>query len=278
MKFTCKELNGKEFATKKEMFLAVKDNKQLIIDAKKAAIKNSDPVSLSIKSLNATKAEGDPEIVGIGSTVYPVINSCWWFDSHSDVHADKIWDVSAKDQNGKVYYIINHDLEVGKVIGYPDDVEVMVKSVMWRELGIDIDGETQVLIFGVKLTEASNKDALSAIATKKPLQNSVRMQYISMTLCIDDNSSDFSQEKANWDKFINRIANKEEAIEYGLFWLITEAKIYKEGSAVLFGSNSATPILYSNPSDDSLKTEIQTKEIDPLQSSQKSSNFYNIIH
>lgn len=271
MKFTCKELNGKEFTTKREMFLAVKANKQLIVDAKKAAIKNSDPVSLFVKNTLAEKAEGDPEVIGIGSTVYPVINSCWWFDSHSDVHADGIWNVSAKDQNGKVYYIINHDLEVGKVIGYPDDVEVMVKTVAWRELGIDIEGETQVLIFGVKLTEAANKDGLSAIISKKPLQNSVRMQYISMTLCIDDNSSDFAQEKANWDKYINRIANKDEAIEYGIFWLITEAKIYKEGSAVLFGSNSATPILYSNPSDDSSKSEI-TKTIDPTTVSQKLSN------
>lgn len=277
MKFTCKELNGKEFETKREMFLAIKQNIKLIVDAKKAAIKNSDPVSLSLRSLEAYKAEGDPEIIGIGSTVYPVINSCWWLDSHGDVHADGIWNVSAKDQNGKIYYIINHDLEIGKVIGYPEDVQVMVKTVTWKELGLDIDGETQILMFAVKLTEASNKDGLNAIIGRKPIQNSVRMQYISMTLCVDDDSDDFKQEKANFDKYVERIANKEEAYEQGFFWLQTEAKVYKEGSAVLFGSNSATPILYSNPSDDSLKTEIQTKEIDPTNVSQKLSNSLLLI-
>lgn len=267
MKFTCKEFPSQEFATKREMFLALKANKQIIVDSKKAAIKFSDPVSISIKSDDATKAEGDTLQIGIGSKVYPVINSCWWLDSHGDVHADGIWNVSAKDQNGKIYYIINHDLEIGKVIGYPEDVEVMVKTVTWRQIGVDIDGETQVLVFGVMLTEASNKDGLNAIATRKPIQNSVRMQYISMTLCIDDSSSDFTQEKANFDKYVNRIGNKEDAIEQGFFWLQTEAKIYKEGSAVLFGSNSATPVLYSNPSDDSSKSEIE--KIDPTTVSQK---------
>lgn len=276
-KITCKEFPNKEFDTKQEMFAALKANKQFLIDSKKAAIKFTDPVALYVKSAVAEKAEGDPEVVGIGSTVYPIINSCWFLDSHGDVHAEGLWNTSAKDQQGKIHYIINHDLEIGKVVAYPDDVELIVKTISWREIGYDIDGDTQVLMYGVKLTEAANKDALSAIISKKPIQNSVRMRYISMILCINDNSDDYKQEKANFDKYINRIANKQDAIEEGYFWLITEAAIHKEGSAVLAGSNPITPILYSNPSSDSSETKINT---DPPSSSQreKESNFYNLIN
>lgn len=247
MTFKCVEFPNKEFTSKREMFTALLANKQSIIDRKKEAVKFTDPVSIYVKSLLADKAEGDMEVVSVGSTVYPVINSCWIFDSHGDVHADGIWDKSAEEVNGQIFYIINHDLEIGKVISYPNEVEVMVKTVSWKEIGFDMDGETQVLMFGAKLTDASNKDALNAIIGKKPIQNSVRMRYISLTLCIDDSSSDFMQEKANFDKYISRIANKKDAEEAGFFWLITEAAVWKEGSAVLFGSNHVTPILYSAP-------------------------------
>jgi hypothetical protein len=114
---------------------------------------------------------------------------------------------------------------------------------------MDYQGTTQALMFKAKLTEATNKDAFNAIATKQDIQNSVRMGYISMTLCIDDKSPDFAQENANFYKYLPIIANKQDAIDQGYFWAISEAKIVKEGSAVLFGSNEATPILYSDPAD-----------------------------
>lgn len=240
----CKELK-KEFENKQEMFAALKENKELIKAAKKATIKFSDPVSLSLKGGEATKAEGQEQI-GIGSKIFAVINTTNWLDSHGDVHIDGIWDVSAKDQNGKLYYIINHDLELGKVIAYPG-FDISVPKLSWSELGLPYSGTTQALIFEPTLTEATNKDALYAIVQKEAIQNSVRMQYISMTLCIDDDGDDFKQERENFYKYLPVIANKQDAIDAGYFWAITEAKIYKEGSAVLFGSNESTPILYSDP-------------------------------
>lgn len=272
----CKELN-KEFADKKEMFKALKANKDHIIGLKKAAIKFSDPVGYEIKIKgDATKAEdGEDQAITFGSKVWAVINSTNWLDSHGDVHIDGIWDVSARDQKGKLYYIINHELELGKVISFPDEVEPSVKTVKWSDIGIDYPGTTQLLLFGATLTEASNKDAFYAIANKKPIQNSVRMQYISMTLCINDSDPDFKQEYENFYKYLAVIANKEDAMEQGFFWAVTEAKIYKEGSAVLFGSNEATPILYSDPQSSS-----QESKIDPLVSSQEKkikSSTFNLI-
>ncbi|MEI2271822.1 hypothetical protein OHD16_06675 [Sphingobacterium sp. ML3W] len=263
MGFICKELK-QEFGTKKEMFKALKEQKEHIVALKKAAIKFTDPIGYAIRESISTKEDNGVKTVGIGDYVFPVINTTNFLDSHSDVHIDGIWDVSIKDQKGKIYYIINHDLELGKVIAFPGNVEAYVKTLEWSELGQPYSGKTQALIFKTKLTESANKDALNAIVNREPLENSVRMRYISMTLCIDDSSDEFKQEYENFYKYLAIIANKDKALEQGYFWAITEAAIHKEGSAVLFGSNEATPILYTDPSDDS-----QENKIDPPLSSQK---------
>jgi hypothetical protein len=58
-----------------------------------------------------------------------------------------------------------------------------------------------------------------------------------------------AEEKENWDKYIGKVANVEQAEEEGYFWAVTEAKIV-EGSAVLFGSNRVTPTLSNNKTQD----------------------------
>lgn len=260
----CKELN-KSFATKQEMFAELKANKDKIVGLKKAAYKFSDPASFIIKQKDAEKIGVEAEAIGIGSFIYPVINTTNYLDSCGDVHLDGIWDVSVKDNKGKLYYIINHELEIGKVIAYPQDVEASVVQMDWSELGLSFIGKTQALIFKVKLTEASNKDAFGAIVNKAALQNSVRMQYIDMILCIDDSGEDFKQEYENFYKYLAVIANKQDAMDAGYFWAIPQAKIVKEGSACLYGANDATPILYADPAN----TSQQSKKDGPSDDSQE---------
>lgn len=273
----CKELN-KDFETKEQMFIELKANKDKIIGLKKATIKRSDPVFAVRKAIDAIKGEFNKEAtIGLGDYIYPVINTCNFLDSHGDVHIKGIWDVSARDQKGKIHYIINHDLEIGKVISYPNDVEPLIVDLSWKELGYDFAGDTQALIYKALLSEASNKDALNAIKQGVPLQNSVRMQYISMTLCIDSNSDDFKQERENFYKYLPIIANKQDALDQGYFWAITEAKIHLEGSAVLRGSNPITPILTEDPSKQgSPKDEANPTDVS-LQTQTKSKSFINLI-
>lgn len=274
----CKELN-KEFSDKSQMFFELKTNKELIVAEKKAAIKFSDPIQYFVKSITGEvekTAPTDPEVIGIGSTIYAVINTTNFYDSCGDVHLDGIWDNSIKDQKGKLYYVINHDLKLGSVIAYPKDVDASVVPLKWSDIGQDYSGSMQALVYAVKLTEAANKDALSAIITKQDIQNSVRMGYISMILCIDDNSEDYKQEKANFDKYLKIVANKQDAEDAGYFWAIQEAKIVKEGSACLFGANEATPILYSDPAGAGQKQQ----QVSPETSSRKlnASKLLNIFN
>ena len=255
------------------MFKALKESKTELISLKKAAIKYSEPNNLTIigkeeaiKSLVPTKT------VGYGDYVYPVINTTKYLDSHGDVHLDGIWNKSAKEQTGKTYLLINHDMSIGKVISQPKDVEIMVKSIAWKDLGRDYEGETEALIFKSKLTEKSNKDGYLAYKDNDPVEHSVRMQYVKVDLAINDDSEDFQDEKKLYDAIYPQIANKEAADEAGYFWAVSEAKIAKEGSMVLAGSNDATPTLYDIEPQKSTQTN---EAANALQDEQK--QFYQSI-
>lgn len=244
MKFTCKTLGDKSFETKEAMFLELKNSKDAIIALKKSAIKDSDAIPHFRKDSNSATKESSKNPIEFGSYIYPVINTTNYLDSHDDVHFPGIWDKSIEAQQGKTYLIINHNLSLGNVISYPKDVQPMVKMIPWSELGKSYEGETQALIFKSKLTEKSNRDAFLAYRDGEDIQHSIRMQYVKIELAINDVNPQYKAEKAIWDKYIDQIANKEDAEAQGFFWAILEAKIYKEGSAVLFGSNDATPTLY----------------------------------
>jgi len=256
---TCKELR-KSFANPRDMFLALKASKQSIVNMKKAAVKHTDDVFMSLQDILSVASKSGADInkeINYGDTVYPVINTCWWLDSHKDVHIPGIWEKSAKEQEGKTFYVLDHQLSVDKVIAYPENVTILVKTVAWANLGQPYNGTTEALIFGVKLTDDANEAAYKAIKARRPLQNSVRMQYVRLDLAINSTDNDFKEEKRIWDKYASSVVNQD-ALKDGYFWPVYEAKIFKEGSAVLFGSNEATPIQsempkHGQPSDDTGK-------------------------
>lgn len=263
MKIFCKELN-RDFDTPEQMFKALLDNKDKIIGLKKAATKDSEEIPakfLMFKDDVETKSLGWVE----KDYLYPVINTTNFMDSHSDVHLKGIWNKSIKEQQGSVHYVIEHELKVSSVIAYPKDVEMMVKEISWSDLGQSFEGTTQALIFKTNVFEYSNDSARRAIEHKAPVQHSVRMQYVKMELAINSKSPDFLKEKEAYDKYLPEIVNKDAVEKQGYFWAITEAKIYKEGSMVLFGSNSVTPMIeyteptkvtQNEPSDDTRKVDM----------------------
>lgn len=257
-RFTCKDLKGKSFETKTEMFSALKGAKEEITALKKSVIKFSDAIGFTVKGEGTTKEHGSGKLQ-YGDYAYPVINTANYLDKHGDVHIPGLWDTSAEAQQGKIYLIINHDLSIGNVISYPRDVDILIKTMSWKSLGAPYDGDTQALIFKSRITEKSNPAAYYAYRDGEAIQHSIRMSYVKIELAINDGSDDFRGEKAIFDKYIGQIANKEYALEQGYFWAILEAKIYKEGSAVLFGSNDITPTLY----------DLETKDFQSSTSTQK---------
>lgn len=243
-----KEFNT-EFESQDKAFAALKASKAALISLKKSTVKSSDPLQLAprvahVGAGESTKADGTLKDLSFGDYVYPIINTTNYLDSHQDVHLPGLWTKSLPEQTGKTFYVVNHALEIGSVISYPEEVEILTRKMFWRELGKDYDGQTEALIFKAKLTEKSQRDAYLAFKDRVSIQNSIRMQYVTLELAVNDGSEDYREEKAIFDKYISQIANKGDAIAAGYFWAVTEARIYKEGSAVLFGSNDATPMQY----------------------------------
>lgn len=235
---TCKELNQK-FTTKTEMFRELVARKSEMIDLKKSAIKYTDGTAGTLAV--AQKAAGQARALQIGDTISNVINTTLWLDSHNDLHVNGIWNQTVKQQQGKVYHVINHDLSVGTVIGYPADVTLEVRKMTWRNLGYDMDGMTEALVYHTRITDKTNTDAFKAYRDMAPLQHSVRMEYVNIMLAIDD--EDMEEEYKVYQTYLPQIVNRKVAEERGYFWVVTEAKISKEGSTVLFGSNEITPYL-----------------------------------
>lgn len=280
MKIKCIELN-KYFENEKEMLKALAENIDDIIAIKKSAVKFSDPTGLQILSKpsdESLKGMLTPKAIEYGDIVYPVINTTNLLDSHGDVHIPGLWKKSIKEQKNKVFLIINHDLEVGKVIAQPKDVEAFTKNLNWADLGAEYEGETEALIFGSKLTERSNKDGFNAYKYGDPVQHSIRMIYDKIYFCVNpekENSADFAAYNDNWEKYINEVANIEDAKNRGYFWAVTEARIFKEGSMVLFGSNSVTPTIYDLEGKSSTDTSNKHEPPKSTQNEDENKNLQN---
>lgn len=264
-----KDFKERVFSSKEELHLALQANKNVLIDMKKSIVKHSDGSLFSLKSESEETTKAIKLETGF---FYSVINTTLYLDSHNDVHINNIWNKSVKEQQGSIYYLADHERSVDKVIAHPQDVEMSIKTISWKELGAKYEGETQGLIFKIPSNKIRLESAKQIVNENIPIQNSVCMQYVKMLLCVDSKNPDFLEEKANFDKYYPMIVNKESVEGTGYFWAILEAKIYREGSMVIDGSNPITPILQNVEADKNI-TSINTPE--PLKNTRK--NINNIL-
>jgi len=249
------ELSNQEFKDKRDLFLALKENKELIISNKKATRKNSDSVVVDYTDDTFTVKSIDGLEKGF---IYPVINTTGYMDSHNDVHIKGIWNKSAREQTGKVYYVTDHKITIDTIVAYPKDVEVFVSDYNLKDLGYNSDGVVEGLTYKISedVFKYSSPQAVKHIEQRLGFQHSVKMEYVNMHLCINSTDKEFKAEKKDYDKYISDVANIEKAEEKGFFWAVTEAKIVQEGSMLPLGSNDITPMNYgSEPSDDTQKVE-----------------------
>ena len=277
------EFPHKEFATKEELFSELVKEKKNIISLKKSAIKNADalfyePQTILNKSLVETKQEAI-ETGGIPETlnVKVVINTTNFIDSHNDVHIDGIWNKTLKD-NKSFLHLQEHEREFNKVIS--DDAKGYIKVMSWQELGYGYKGNTEALVFDSKISKKRNEFMINQYANGWVKNHSVGMRYVNLDLAINSEAEWDKDYKAIWDKYYPVIANKELADEKGYFWAVTEAKII-EGSAVVMGSNSATPTLETKENTESEdKTELEpskdTLNIEPTEVTHEEKSIINL--
>lgn len=225
----------------KELFEFLKKNKNLLIAEKKSAMKEAD--GFSIQRLYVTdKGEIVKAYEPIDNTATvikatTIINTTNWMDSHDDVHIPGLWKKSLSE-NKELYLLQEHEMTFAGII--TDQVKAYTKKYSWADLGYDIPGITEALVFENTIEADRNSFMFDQYRKGYVRNHSVGMQYVNLELAINDSGDYWKEEFATWNKYINEIANKEVAEAKGYFWAVREAKAI-EGSAVPIGSNRMTP-------------------------------------
>jgi hypothetical protein len=258
------EFPDKEFETKEDLFKALTTHKKELISLKKSVTKNADAVSygyietVSKNAIDKAIASADlPETLN----VKVVINTTNFLDSHGDLHINGIWNKSVSD-NKTFLHLQEHRRDFGNVI--TDSAKGSVETMTWKKLGLPYEGKTEALIFESTIDKLRNGFMLKQYANGWVKNHSVGMRYVNLELAINSEAEYDKEYKELWDKYYPVVANKELADERGYMWIVTEAKII-EGSAVVMGSNSATPTLENK--EIAVDDTIETKE--PLEDTQE---------
>ena len=236
-----KKLEIPSFQSKSELIDFMVANKSTLIAQKMSVLKEADGLEYSIPITNAkgdvlkadTNVSNENEI-----KVRAIINTTNIMDSHKDVHIPGLWTKSLKE-NKRLMHIQEHKShEFSSIIASGDDLKAFTKTMTWKSLGYDIEGNTQALVFDSTVKRERNPYMFDQYSKGYVNNHSVGMRYVKIFMAIDDDR--YEEEKAVWDKYYPEITNKEEADASGVFWAVTEAKAV-EGSAVPMGSNPITP-------------------------------------
>lgn len=233
-----------QFADKTQLLEWLKLNKDLLISQKKSAIKYADAVGYSY--LPASDGDGTEKELSVNTgdsptTIYAkvVMNTTNIMDSHKDVHIPGLWKKTLAE-NKSLYHLQEHKMSFDKVIS--DEVNPTTKSISWKSLGFNYEGNTQALIFESTIKESRNPFMFDQYRKGYVKNHSVGMQYVKILMAVDSTDKYWAEEKAVWDEYIGQVVNAQAAKDQGFFFAVKEAKLI-EGSAVLVGSNQATPTI-----------------------------------
>lgn len=271
---TCKEFKGHQFGTQRDLFKALVENKDQLLSLKKSAVKFTDEIEYGLvgdftESGDVVKANNpvnNPDLTELKVRV--VMNTTGLFDSHEDVHIKGIWKRSLEHNNRKLH-LQEHKRNFADVIS--DDAEAYVKTLMWKTLGYNYEGSTQALIFDSIVKQSRNEEMFRQYKNAWVKQHSVGMNYVELFMCINSEEQWAKQYRDNWEKYIDNVVNKDDVDSKGYFWAVTEAKLI-EGSAVVMGSNWATPTLDNNMKSDESSPSFK---FDSEESTQEKASYYS---
>lgn len=238
------------FKSKDEEIQWMFQNKSLIIADKTNNIKKSDSFLVATNPFSkdtATKSEDEPNLDTNESIKRKlVINTTNLIDSHMDVHINGCF----KKTLSEITYLPllqEHEMCFDKIIStnVDDGLKASAQSMTWKSLGFpQFEGSTEALIFDTQITKYRNEFMFNQYMKGYVRNHSIGMRYVKIVMCINSEESNYTAEKESWDKYYPMVVNKDVADSKGYFWAVTELKLI-EGSAVVKGSNFATPTLES---------------------------------
>jgi len=237
MEYTIKQFPDKRFVTKMDQTRFIKKRFAEIKQMKMAEYKkNAHAIIDNIKT-----KEFEPEIESITSDIIlvkTVINTTSIIDSHIDLHLPKMWNKTVAD-NPYSYHLKQHEAEFESVIS--NKAKNYNESFNFNQLGLDVDFKTEANINEFTLSKSKMPFMFDAYVNGDVKQHSVGMIYVNIDLAYYDEDS--QKQMDFYEEMKTKAVNPEVADEFGYFWVVYEAK-KREGSAVVFGSNSVTPTLF----------------------------------
>lgn len=246
-----------QFADRAKLFDWLVSNKSLLVAQKKSTVKHADAFSGNVAYIldddktTVTKAEELPKTV-TKIKVRSVINTTKLFDSHQDVHIDQMWNKSIQETRDN-FLVKQHDFSFDGIIS--DNVKVFAKQFTWHELEYNYEGKTQALVYDSIIDRddmpEGTKSMFEHYRKGKVKQHSVGMRYQEIFMAVNDDR--YKEEHETWEKYFPLIANKQDALDNGFFWAVTQGKNI-EGSAVVKGANFATPTLHVEDKSEPAKT------------------------
>lgn len=226
----------------KELSKFLMENKAALIAQKKSCIiKFTEPIACSPGLIvNNTKATGAKAVNPSATSVHVkvVANAANWLDSQYDLLIDDCWKASIKGRKDMIPHLHDHVHEIGAEVG--DVTDIYSQDISLRDLGLDMKGTTQCLIFETEIQKSYNEIVFNKYKNGRVKQHSIGLSYVKLALAINDEENE--KEFDFWTKYYERIINKEFADESGFFWVVQEIKLL-ENSGVLFGANELTPTL-----------------------------------
>ena len=199
-----------QFETQNELFEFLTKNKKELIAQKRAIIKHSDAVQYVLKNEASKSFFVNNETETIQATI--VMNTTNIMDSHDDVHIDGLWKKTLSE-NRNIFHLQEHKMSFDSIIASGKDISVSTQKKTWKELGYNVAGETEALIFVSNISKKRNNYMFQQYSEGFVNNHSVGMQYVKIALAIND--EDYPEEKETW----NILKNKEP-------WLLPELFLF----------------------------------------------------
>ena len=254
-----------EFKNQDDLFSFLRKNKSKLIAQKRSRPTTSDNLefgylkSFPIKIARAKAAVKDTEDVEGQIQVDIIANMSGWCDSQMDVMIKDGWNKSISDLGASgqklIYHLKNHGDTIDDIIG--KDPSIYTKDIDLSMFNFNSDiKKAQALMMSSMVCEDYDEKIYNLYEDGQIKQHSIGLQYVNIALCLNSKNEEDADQKKNWDKYYPQVINKDYVNETNYFWAVIECKIF-EVSAVLFGSNILTPVLDSQPSEDTEDTQPQ---------------------
>lgn len=259
MKYTIKQFPDKSFTDKMDMVRFMQKNREELFAVKKAEYKTKSEAVLSSGIFVKAFEPIIEDISGDFIQVKTIINTTNVIDSHMDLHLKGIWNKTVSD-NPFSHHLKSHKSDFEFVIS--DKAKSYNDKMNFKDLGLSVDMEMDANINEFVMERKKLPLMFDAYKNGEVTQHSIGMMYVNFDIAFYDEQS--QKEMDFFNQMKEQAINPEVADEYGYLWVVSEAK-KREGSAVVFGSNSITPTL----SVKNYEPPTSTRKIEPSLDTQK---------